>query len=224
LRLWRAHPIRSCIGCGQRHPQKELLRLYRSAGGILDADPGRRQGGRGAYLCFNVECLWQAAQRNRLGRALRRQAGPVDEVALAARIAERLREHLLRRLHSARRVGAARPGPDPSLAAEEVRLVVLADGAASPYPGVATAEAGPREGLALALQAPRASFAAVLSEDLAREIASLAAARDDFRRRPPERPRTRKGRTSPAAKSESATREGDEPPERQALGEMPGAL
>lgn len=200
------------------------MRLHRSAEGYLDGDPGRRQGGRGAYLCFKVECLWEATRKNRLGRALRRPSGPVDEAALGARIAERLREHLLRRLHTARRAGAALPGPDSSLAGEEVRLVVLAEGATSPYPGAATVEVGPREALALALQAPQASFAAVLSEGLAREIAALAAARDDFRRRPPERPRGRPARPPRASETESVPREGGEPPERQALGAVPGAL
>lgn len=189
--LARANPIRTCLGCGSRRPQKELLRLYATPEGALDADPGGRHGGRGAYICWRAECLWEALRRGRFGRAFRRALGPLDPGLVGARIADRLRDHLLRRLHTARRAGAVHPGPSESLQSQPIRLIALATGASCDYEGVPTVDAGPREALALALQAPGATFAAVATEALAAEIAAIAAARADFLRPPPPRQRGR---------------------------------
>jgi predicted RNA-binding protein YlxR (DUF448 family) len=186
-------PIRSCIGCGTHRPQAELLRLFSTADGTIDADPARRRGGRGAYLCMKVECLWEARRKNRISRALRQPMGQ-DELTLGMRIADRLREQILRRLHTARRAGAALPGTDAGLRPEEVRLVVLADDCEAPALPAPVVAGGPRDGLALALQAPGATFAAVLTEAMAAEISALAVARADFQRVPPPRQRGGIGR------------------------------
>ena len=66
-------PIRTCVGCGRRAPQTELVRLARAPdGGILVS---RTAPGRGAWLCAgSVACLERAVKRDALRRALR---GPV---------------------------------------------------------------------------------------------------------------------------------------------------
>jgi len=81
-------PSRRCIGCGQRAPKRELVRLaLRDDDGRLlaVADPRKRLPGRGAYLCAglgpagaNPSCLEAASRRGGLSRAFRARvsAGP----------------------------------------------------------------------------------------------------------------------------------------------------
>jgi hypothetical protein len=193
-----ASPIRSCVGCGARRVQAELVRLFFTPEGVLDADPDRRHGGRGAYVCARAECLWEAVRRSRFSRALRRPAGSLDEATVGARVADRVREQMLRRLHTARRAGAALPGPSEEIPAAQVRLVALADGAPEPPYGAPVVRVGPREALALALQAPWASFAAVLAEPVADGLLRLASVRAEFLRTPPPRRPGRPPRPGPA--------------------------
>jgi predicted RNA-binding protein YlxR (DUF448 family) len=51
-------PIRTCVGCTTKRPQRELIRLGE---------------GRGAYLCPDEECFEKAMKRKAFARALRRE-------------------------------------------------------------------------------------------------------------------------------------------------------
>ena len=62
-------PIRMCVGCRQRAPKAELLRLVWNGGPVVDVD--QREPGRGVYLHRDVECLERAVRRRSMGRALR---------------------------------------------------------------------------------------------------------------------------------------------------------
>lgn len=200
------NPVRSCLGCGRRAPQNELLRVFVGEAGLLDADPDRRRGGRGAYLCWKVECVWEARKKNRFSRTLRKRGGhPLEEAGFAERVAERLSERMLRRLHTARRAGAALPYPVAEGAApirfEDVRAVVQPDGAGVPegLTGVTLVPGGARERLALAMQSPSLTHALVLDGELARELTGLAHVRADFLRTPPIRPQGRPARAGEAS-------------------------
>jgi predicted RNA-binding protein YlxR (DUF448 family) len=63
-----AHPVRTCVGCGRKAPQSELVR-YVASGGWLERSPSGP--GRGAYLCPQAACLRRAARRSAFSRALR---------------------------------------------------------------------------------------------------------------------------------------------------------
>jgi len=52
--------MRRCAGCGRRAPQRELIR-FAARGGVLVA--GRREPGRGAYTCRDVDCFERASAR-----------------------------------------------------------------------------------------------------------------------------------------------------------------
>ncbi len=70
----RGHvPFRACAGCGRRVAKGELVRFTVGKQGddrpVLD-EPGRA-GGRGAYLCPQLECLEKALKRKSLSRRLR---------------------------------------------------------------------------------------------------------------------------------------------------------
>ena len=185
--LARANPLRTCLGCGKRASQGELLRVYVAESGLVDADVDNRSSGRGGYLCLRVECLWEAKKKNRFLRSMRASAGSAHDATLSPRIAGRLADRMLRRLHTARRAQAVVPFPgtqEPG--AEEVKLLVVGEGSAAPLVYLAPAvSAGSREALALALQAPGAQAALVLDDALASELMTLAAARTDFLRTPP---------------------------------------
>lgn len=62
-------PLRMCIACRARKPQRELVRVARQDG-VLRIDDGRHRNGRGAYLCRNRRCVEQAEKRQALRRAL----------------------------------------------------------------------------------------------------------------------------------------------------------
>jgi predicted RNA-binding protein YlxR (DUF448 family) len=61
-------PIRRCIGCGRRAPQRELVR-YVARDGVLVAGAG--EPGRGAYTCPSRACFARAAEKRAFARALR---------------------------------------------------------------------------------------------------------------------------------------------------------
>ena len=63
-------PLRRCVGCGRRAPQRELLR-FAAREGVLVA--GRREPGRGAYTCQSLACFERATERGMFARVLRRQ-------------------------------------------------------------------------------------------------------------------------------------------------------
>jgi uncharacterized protein len=61
-------PVRSCIGCGRKAPQKELLRFVARDGLLVAGDGGP---GRGAYTCRRLSCFERAAARRAFNRTLR---------------------------------------------------------------------------------------------------------------------------------------------------------
>ncbi len=62
-------PLRTCIGCGQVLPQKDLLRICRDKSGKISVDTDRRLPGRGAYICGNEDCVDKALKKRKLNRA-----------------------------------------------------------------------------------------------------------------------------------------------------------
>jgi predicted RNA-binding protein YlxR (DUF448 family) len=65
----RAEPRRTCVGCGAKAPQGELLR-FAAVNGRLEQ--GRELPGRGAYTCRRLACFERARARRGFNRVLRR--------------------------------------------------------------------------------------------------------------------------------------------------------
>ena len=63
-------PQRQCMGCRERKPKPELIRVVRSPEGSVDLDFRGKANGRGAYLCPNAECLKKAMRSKALERSL----------------------------------------------------------------------------------------------------------------------------------------------------------
>lgn len=70
-----AKPIRSCVGCGRKAPQSELVRFVAENGRLV---PGVGRVGRGAYTCKRLACFERAVARRAFNRTLRRTVH-VDE-------------------------------------------------------------------------------------------------------------------------------------------------
>lgn len=71
-------PIRSCVGCGRKAPQDELLRFEASDGLLVE---GRGRPGRGAYTCRRLACFERAVERRAFSRTLRRNVRVEPELA-----------------------------------------------------------------------------------------------------------------------------------------------
>jgi uncharacterized protein len=62
-------PVRSCVGCGRKAPQSELLRFVAQNGELV---AGSGLPGRGAYTCRRLACFERAISRRAFSRTLRR--------------------------------------------------------------------------------------------------------------------------------------------------------
>ena len=69
----RKIPIRTCIGCNEAKPKKELIRVVKSPTGEVSIDFTGRANGRGAYICNSVSCLEKAVKTKRLSKAFSMQ-------------------------------------------------------------------------------------------------------------------------------------------------------
>ena len=67
----RRAPLRTCLACGQKLPQRDLVRLVRTAEGRVEINSSGDKAGRGAYLCPSQECWERGMGKGLLGRALR---------------------------------------------------------------------------------------------------------------------------------------------------------
>jgi predicted RNA-binding protein YlxR (DUF448 family) len=63
-------PERTCLGCRQKAPKRELVRLVRRSDGVALDRAGSAQG-RGAYVHRDAACARRALSKGALSRALR---------------------------------------------------------------------------------------------------------------------------------------------------------
>ena len=71
-------PVRSCVGCGRKAPQGELLRFVAKDGRLVLSAVGP---GRGAYTCHRLSCFERAVSRRAFNRALRQNIRVEPELA-----------------------------------------------------------------------------------------------------------------------------------------------
>lgn len=63
-------PQRQCMGCRERKPKRDMIRVVRMTDGMVNLDFGGKMNGRGAYVCPDVECLKKARKSRALERCL----------------------------------------------------------------------------------------------------------------------------------------------------------
>lgn len=64
-------PQRQCVGCQEMKAKKELIRVIKTQEGEVLLDASGKKNGRGAYLCFSLECLQKARRGKGLERSLK---------------------------------------------------------------------------------------------------------------------------------------------------------
>ena len=79
-------PQRQCMGCRERKPKKEMIRVVRGTDGTVSLDFGGKMSGRGAYVCPDLNCLKKALRSKALDRAL--------EVTIPEEIYQRLEREM----------------------------------------------------------------------------------------------------------------------------------
>ena len=63
--------MRKCVGCGEMKNKKEMMRVLKTGEGEILLDTTGRKNGRGAYLCYSLECLEKARKNKGLERSLK---------------------------------------------------------------------------------------------------------------------------------------------------------
>lgn len=70
-------PMRTCIGCRESRPKKDMIRIACYEGSISVDVTGRAKG-RGVYICRNSECLEKAKKTGAVKRGFRMDFDPED--------------------------------------------------------------------------------------------------------------------------------------------------
>ena len=65
-------PQRQCVGCREKKPKPELIRVVRAPDGAISLDARGKAAGRGAYLCSKAACLKKGAEEPRARARVRR--------------------------------------------------------------------------------------------------------------------------------------------------------
>ena len=97
----RATIERTCVGCGRRREQEELVRFSGGPAGLRAYL--ERGEGRGAYLCPDAGCLERTVRRKTLQRALGAELGPLSVQQLRESIQQAVLQKVQRLLGLARR-------------------------------------------------------------------------------------------------------------------------
>ena len=66
-------PMRTCCGCRQSFPKKELIRIVRTPEGEVVIDYSGKKAGRGAYICDKPECIEKCVKNKILGRVFEQE-------------------------------------------------------------------------------------------------------------------------------------------------------
>ncbi len=82
----RKIPLRICLGCQEKLPKKELIRIVRTPEGIVTVDRTGKKAGRGAYICPSEGCLNKAVKGRRLERNL--------QAAISEQVLDNIRDEL----------------------------------------------------------------------------------------------------------------------------------
>ncbi len=75
-------PLRTCVGCRQVRPKREMIRIVRTPDRTIEVDETGKKSGRGAYLCPNWECWQKALREGTIEHALKVKLTPEERLAL----------------------------------------------------------------------------------------------------------------------------------------------
>ena len=81
-------PLRQCVGCCERKPKGELIRVVRTPEGEIVLDNTGKKNGRGCYVCPSVKCFNKARKSGKLASHLECAIPEEVYASLEERIAE----------------------------------------------------------------------------------------------------------------------------------------
>jgi predicted RNA-binding protein YlxR (DUF448 family) len=73
-------PQRTCVGCRETLPKRQMIRIVRKADGVF-VDPTGKIAGRGAYLHDKYSC-WSRGIKGALANALKTELSDDDRIRL----------------------------------------------------------------------------------------------------------------------------------------------
>ena len=62
-------PVRMCVGCGEKRPKREMLRIVKTPEGEFHVDATGKQNGRGCYICPDMSCMNAMCKGRKLARS-----------------------------------------------------------------------------------------------------------------------------------------------------------
>lgn len=63
-------PQRSCVVCRAQKNKNELLRVVKNKENEIKVDVTGKEPGRGAYICYSMECLEKGVKTKKIEKAL----------------------------------------------------------------------------------------------------------------------------------------------------------
>ena len=63
-------PQRTCTVCRTQKNKNELLRIVKNKENIIKVDKNGKEQGRGAYICYDIDCLEKAIKTKKIEKAL----------------------------------------------------------------------------------------------------------------------------------------------------------
>ena len=63
-------PERKCMGCAEKFPKHDLIRVVRTPEGNVELDSVGKKNGRGVYLCKRPECMKKVRKGDKLSKSL----------------------------------------------------------------------------------------------------------------------------------------------------------
>jgi predicted RNA-binding protein YlxR (DUF448 family) len=69
-------PLRTCVGCQNQIPKRQLIRIVRTPEEIWQYDPTGKANGRGLYICRDINCLTRALHNKTLYKKYGFQLNP----------------------------------------------------------------------------------------------------------------------------------------------------
>lgn len=121
---------RTCLGCRQVFRQEKLLRFVLSPAGEILVDYRGRLPGRGAYTCFNSECIRLAVEKKQFIRAFKNSSFQAVLPTLIEALREQILGRILNLLGMARKSSGAISGSNAVLTAlngkEPIYLIFVA--------------------------------------------------------------------------------------------------
>ena len=81
-------PERKCMGCNEKRPKKELIRIVRTPEGEILLDDKGKISGRGVYICPKKDCFVKSRKAKRFERSLEVEIPEVVYDALENKLSE----------------------------------------------------------------------------------------------------------------------------------------